>query len=514
MRWLRNLAIRRKLMLLVLLPCGVALLVAATAFISYDWLMYRQTMIREISVLADVLGNNSTAALSFNARDTAEEMLAALKAQPHIVTACLYDKQGRIFATYAQPHTDAHVPAQVELRAARFAGDRLTLFQPIGLGGRLVGTIYLESDLTELTERLHLYIIVVTAKVLLVLLVVFGLALKLQTFVSRPILRLATTARTVSEQHDYSLRVEKTTEDELGELTTAFNEMLAQIQRSDRALQKAHDDLEERVIQRTEELSKANAALQLEISERQSAEAGLRLKTEALAHSNTELEQFAYVASHDLQEPLRMVSSYLQLVEQRYAGKLDTEATEFINYAVDGAARMRTLIRDLLEYSRVGRRQQSLTPVNCETVFHNVVQSLQQAIIDTHATVTADPLPTVLADTTEFTQLLQNLIGNAIKFHGPRPPTVHVEASRQDGYWQFAVRDNGIGIEPEYFEKVFVIFQRLHSRTDYPGTGLGLAICKKIIDRYGGRIWIESTAGQGTTFFFTLPVNKEKEATP
>jgi len=226
------------------------------------------------------------------------------------------------------------------------------------------------------------------------------------------------------------------------------------------------------------------------------------------------LEQFAYVASHDLQEPLRMVSSYLQLVEQRYAGKLDAEATEFINYAVDGAGRMRTLIRDLLEYSRVGRRQQSLLPVQCETIFQNVVQSLQQAILDSHATVTAGPLPTVLADTTELTQLLQNLIGNAIKFHGPQPPVVHVEVSRQAGYWQFAVRDNGIGIEPEYFEKVFVIFQRLHSRTDYPGTGLGLAICKKIIDRAGGRIWIESTPGQGTTFFFTLPVNKEKAATP
>jgi len=514
MRWLRNLAIRRKLILLVLLPSGVALLLAAAAFISYDWLMYRQTMIHEISVLADVLGNNSTAALSFNARDTAEEMLAALKAQPHIVTACLYDKQGRIFATYARPQADAHVPAQVENRTANFAGDRLTLFQPIGLGGRLVGTIYLESDLTELTERLHLYIIVVTVKVLLVLLVVFGLALKLQTFISRPLLKLATTARAVSIDHDYSLRVEKTTEDELGELTAAFNEMLTQIQRSDRALQKAHDDLEERVTQRTEELSKANATLQLEISERQNAEAGLRLKTDALARSNTELEQFAYVASHDLQEPLRMVSSYLQLVEQRYAGKLDAEATEFINYAVDGAGRMRTLIRDLLEYSRVGRRQQSLLPVQCETIFQNVVQSLQQAILDSHATVTAGPLPTVLADTTELTQLLQNLIGNAIKFHGPQPPVVHVEVSRQAGYWQFAVRDNGIGIEPEYFEKVFVIFQRLHSRTDYPGTGLGLAICKKIIDRAGGRIWIESTLGQGTTFFFTLPVNKEKEVTP
>ena len=513
MRWLGHLAVRRKLMLMVLLPSGLALLLAATAFVSYDWLMYRQTMIREISVLADVLGNNSTAALSFNARDTAEEMLSALKAQPHIVTACLYDKQGRIFAIFAKPHTNAHVPAQVEKRATHFTADRLMVFQPIGLGGRLVGTIYLESDLDELTARLHLYATVVTVAILLVLLVVFGLALKLQSFISRPILKLATTARAVSEHHDYSLRVEKTTEDELGELTAAFNEMLSQIQRSDRALKKAHDDLEERVAQRTTELSEANASLQVEVGERKCAEAGLRLKTEELARSNTELEQFAYVASHDLQEPLRMVSSYLQLVEQRYAGKLDAEATEFINFAVDGAARMRTLIRDLLEFSRAGRRPQSLAALNCETVFKHVVQSLQPAITDTQAKVTAGPLPTVRADNTDVTQLFQNLIGNAIKFHGPQPPVVRIEARREDGHWRFMVQDNGIGIAPEYFAKVFVIFQRLHSRTDYPGTGLGLAICKKIVDRYGGKIWIESTAGKGTTFYFTLPVNKEQEST-
>ena len=514
MRWLRHLAVRRKLMLLVLLPCGLALLLAAAAFVSYDLIMYRRAMIREITVLADVLGNNSTAALSFNARDTAEEMLSALKAQPHIVTACLYDKNGRIFATYARLRADAHIPAQVETRAARFGADRLTLFRPIGLGGRLVGTIYLESDLKELTSRFHLYTIVVTFTIVLVLLVVVGLALKLQGFVSQPILRLAAAARTVSEHQDYSLRVAKTTEDELGELTTAFNEMLTQIQRSDRALKKAHDELEERVTLRTAELSQANASLQVEIGERQCAEAGMRIKTEELARSNAELEQFAYIASHDLQEPLRMVSSYLQLVEQRYTGKLDAEATEFINYAVDGAARMRTLIRDLLEYSRVGRRQQSLAPVNCSAVFDGVLLSLKQAIADTRAKVTAGPLPTVKADTTDLTQLFQNLISNALKFHGPQPPEVQVDAVRHDGHWRFAVRDNGIGIAAEYFDKVFVIFQRLHSRTDYPGTGLGLAICKKIVDRYGGRIWIESTVGQGTTFYFTLPAHKEKEPKP
>ena len=511
MNWLRRLTVRRKLMLMIVVSCGTALCLAGAAFVGYDLIMYRRTLIREITVLADVLGNNSTAALSFNARDTAEEMLNALRTQPHIVTACLYDKNGRVFATYARPHAAANIPAQAEDRGYRFAANRLTVFRPIWLGNKPVGTIYLESDLTELTERLHLYVIVVSIKVLLVLLVVIGLSVKLQDVISRPILALTTTAKAVSEHRNYAVRAQKTTEDELGTLTDAFNGMLAQIQRRDMALQRAHDELEARVAERTAELSKANAALQVEVGERQCAEAGLRIKTDELARSNTELEQFAYIASHDLQEPLRMVSSYLQLLEQRYAGQLDATANEFIHFAVDGALRMRTLVRDLLEYSRVGRRKQELTPVNCRLVFDNILINLKETIADTKAQVTADDLPTVRADITELTQLFHNLIGNAIKFHGAQPPVVHVAADRQDGHWHFVVRDNGIGIAPEFADRIFVIFQRLHNRTNYPGNGLGLAICKKIVERYGGRIWVQSTPNHGATFHFTLPAISIKD---
>jgi len=512
--WLRHLTIRRKLMLLILLSCGTALCLAGAAFVGYDFWMFRRTMIREITVLADVLGNNSTAALSFNARDTAEEMLSALRTQPHIVTACLYDKNGRVFAAYARSHAAAHIPAQVDNRGCRFDSNQLTVFRPIWLGNKQVGTIYLESDLTELTQRLQLYLIMVSIKVLLVLLVVLGLALKLQGFISRPILALTATAKAVSEHRNYALRTQKTTTDELGVLTDTFNEMLTQIQSREAELQRAHDELEARVAERTAALSKANAALQKEVGERQCAEAGLRIKTEELARSNTELEQFAYIASHDLQEPLRMVSSYLQLLEQRYAGKLDATANEFIHYAVDGAARMRTLVRDLLEYSRVGRRKQELAVVNCRAVFDNILLNLKETIADTQAKVTAGDLPTVRADSTELTQLFQNLIANAIKFHGAQPPAVRLTADRQDGHWHFTVRDNGIGIAPEFADRIFVIFQRLHSRSHYPGNGLGLAICKKIVERYGGRIWVESTPGQGATFHFTLPAISIKDHQP
>ena len=242
-----------------------------------------------------------------------------------------------------------------------------------------------------------------------------------------------------------------------------------------------------------------------DITERIRAEEALARQAEELSRSNAELEQFAYVASHDLQEPLRMVASYTQLLARRYRGKLDEDADEFIAYAVDGVTRMQALINDLLAYSRVGTREVAAEPTEVEAVLERVLAMLGPAIADAGAAVTHDPLPTVRADAVQIGQLLQNLVANAIKFHGPQAPRVHVGAARGEDEWVFSVRDNGIGIAPEYQERIFIIFQRLHSRAEYPGTGIGLAICKKIVERHGGRIWLESAPGGGTTFFFTIP---------
>jgi PAS domain S-box-containing protein len=231
----------------------------------------------------------------------------------------------------------------------------------------------------------------------------------------------------------------------------------------------------------------------------------LRRRTEELSRSNADLEQFAYVASHDLQEPLRMVSSYVQLLAKRYGGRLDADADAFIAFALDGANRMQTLIRDLLAYSRVGTKGKNFEPIDCKTVFNRALSDLQLAIQESQATVTHDPLPTVVADETQLEEVFQNLIGNAIKFRETEPPRVHVSAKERKREWLFSFQDNGIGIDPKYRERVFAIFQRLHGRGKYAGTGIGLAICKKIVNRHGGRIWVESQPGHGSIFYFTLP---------
>ena len=248
-----------------------------------------------------------------------------------------------------------------------------------------------------------------------------------------------------------------------------------------------------------------------DITERKRMEEELKKTMAELERSNAELERFAYVASHDLQEPLRMVSSYTQLLEKRYKDKLDADANDFINFAVDGAKRMQQLINDLLAYSRVGTRGKPFELTDCEAVFEAAVANLDMAIKENKAKMTHDPLPTVMADEGQLVQLFQNLIGNAIKFRGKQPPRVHISAQPDKDKWVFSVKDNGIGIDPQYFERIFIIFQRLHSE-GYPGTGTGLSIIKRIVERHGGRIWIESQLGKGSTFYFTIPMKGEESS--
>jgi len=242
-----------------------------------------------------------------------------------------------------------------------------------------------------------------------------------------------------------------------------------------------------------------------DITSRKQAEDELKRTVRDLARSNAELEQFAYVASHDLQEPLRAVAGCVELLQRDYGSRIESGALELMGHAVEGARRMQTLISDLLAYSRVGTRGKPFEPTDCNAALNQAIADLETAIRESGASITHEPLPTLMADPTQIPQLFQNLIGNGIKFRAARHPEIHVGAQRKDGAWLFSVRDNGIGIDPQYSDRIFVIFQRLHTRTQYPGTGIGLAICKHIVERHGGQISMESEPGKGSTFYFTIP---------
>ena len=311
-----------------------------------------------------------------------------------------------------------------------------------------------------------------------VILMMWASAEWLEGLILLPVERLRDGAIRIG-QGDLTHRIEFVRNDEIGQVAVAFNQMAAELAES-------YESLEQKIAERTAQLEE---------------------QTNELARSNAELAQFAYVASHDLQEPLRMITSYLQLLQRRYAGQLDKDAGEFIGFAVDGAVRMQQLIRDLLTYSRAGVRTQPLRTIDCQVILQQVLDNLQMVIAESGAIITYEPLPTLVGDSTSFGQLLQNLLTNAMKFRSKQTPEVHIAVRHlvTSQEWLFTIADNGIGIEPEYYERIFLIFQRLHTRSEYPGTGIGLAICKKIVDRHGGRIWVESVVGQGTTFYFTIP---------
>ncbi len=280
--------------------------------------------------------------------------------------------------------------------------------------------------------------------------------------------------------------------------------------RAEAELGRYRDHLEELVRHRTNELEAANAHLQLEIAERRRTEETLRRTADELARSNRDLEQFAYAASHDLQEPLRAVAGYVELLRHRYQDKLDDKARQFIGGAVDGAARMQKLVNDLLAFSRVGTQGMNIVPTDLRSALDTALASLKVSIQESGAKILSEPLPTLPVDPTQVALLFQNLIGNAIKFRNEAPPEIRVKAKRQPGRWLFSVSDNGIGLDPQYAERIFLIFQRLHTRRTYPGTGVGLAICKRIVERHGGDIWVESQPEKGSTFHFTIPCNEEE----
>ncbi len=489
MNLLRNLPIRQKLMLIALVTTGGALLLAGAALIYFDRVRFEGDMKSDLVTLADIVAGNSTAALTFGDRATAAEVLQALRPQETIVAAAFYDMDGRLFARYDR-QGGGNLPPRPGPDGAEFEAGGLRVFRPVHLEGQRIGTVYLRSNLDELADRFKAQAATVGTVFLASGLMALLLSSGLQRLISRPILDLAGTARAVSERQDYSIRAHKRSADELGQLVDAFNQMLGQIQERDSELLGAKEDLEERVRDRTRELERRN---------------------EELYQSNKELDDFAYIASHDLKEPLRGIHNFSSFLIEDYADKLDDEGRSKLDTLMRLTRRMETLIDSLLQFSRLGRVDLAMDQVDLNETVAEVLESLSITLQETGTQVRIPrKLPTVRADRARVGEIFYNLVVNAVKYNEKPERWIEIgvlEEGDREGEQPpvFYVRDNGIGIAEKHHESVFRIFKRLHGRDKFGGgTGAGLTIAKKIVERHHGRIWLESSAGEGTTFYFTL----------
>ncbi len=482
---LQDTPIRRKLMMVILLTSGAVLLLTCAAFFAYEFLTFRQAMVRQLSTLGEIIAANSTAALAFDNPDDASEILAALQAERHIVAASLYDKNGKLFAKYPADLSATAFPAAPEGDGYRFAHAHLAAFQPVVLGGTRLGTLYLNSDMGAMYERFRLYGGIAVLVAAGSFLVAYLLSRALQQQISRPILALAETAKAISDRRDYSVRATKHSQDELGLLTDAFNQMLTQIHAQDQALRESearlhelNQELERRVIERTAQIEAANQ----------------------------ELEAFSYSVSHDLRAPLRHIDGFTGLLERHIEPTLDDKGRRYVKTISEAAKQMGTLIDDLLTFSRIGRAELRRATVPLQRLVDEVRCTLEPEIAARDIVWAIDELPEVQGDPQLLRLALQNLIGNALKYTRPRAEArIEIGARCEDTETVCSIRDNGVGFDMRYVERLFGVFQRLHSGAEFEGTGIGLASVKRIVQRHGGRVWAEGAVGEGACFYFSLP---------
>jgi signal transduction histidine kinase len=474
----RNAPIRKKLLQIILLINGIVLLVACIAFFVYEYYTFRKGTVEKLTTIALITAANSTAALAFDNTEDAAEILSTLKTEPHIVSAGIYDSKGHLFCKYIKDSTNPGLPANPQPGQYHFRNSYLEGTEPIMLEDRQLGTLYLKSDLGAMYERLRLYTIVVSFVLIASFLLTYLLVRILKKSISEPIIALANTAAEISNKHDFSVRAVKMGNDELGTLTTAFNEMLEQIQQRDSTLREFNETLEQKVRDRTKQLESVNK----------------------------ELEGFSYSVSHDLRAPLRAIIGYAAMLEEDYADKLDDEAKRITTVIRNNTVKMGQLIDDLLAFSRMSRQDMAKARVDMSVVVNEVKESLATQFDFNRIHWQIQPLPVVPANANMIKQVWVNLISNAIKYSSKREiAQVDIGTFPQNGHMVFFVKDNGAGFNQQYAEKLFKVFQRLHSATEYEGTGIGLALVEKIITKQGGSVWAEGEVDKGACFYFSLP---------
>lgn len=478
-------------MTIILLTCGAVLSLTCASFFAYEFFTFRQATVTNLSTLGSILASNSTAALTFADPDDAAEILSALQAEPHIRAAGLYDENGKLFAQYPATLASDAFPVSPQAEGHRFTGGYLVSFQPVVHGTKRLGTLYLKSDMDAMYERFRLYGCIVAFVVIASFLLAYGLSRGFQRQISQPVLALATTARAIADRGDYSVRAPKIGTGEFVVLTDAFNQMLQRIHDGDSALRESQESLQG-----------LNADLEKRVEER----------TSKLKEANKELEAFSYSVSHDLRAPLRAIDGFSRILVEEFADKLDEDGKRVLEVIRSNTQNMGRLIDDLLAFSRLSRKQMEALPVDMHQLADDVFKQLQSGLADQNIQFNLAPLPATQGDPALIRQVFINLLSNAAKYSRSRTQTIiDVNGRHENGDCVYYVKDNGVGFDMTYAQKLFGVFQRLHSVEEFEGTGVGLAIVQRIIHRHGGRVWAEGKVDEGATFYFSLPKESKQD---
>src|SRR5207249_7824469 len=484
--------IKQKLTAMLVVISGLVLLLTSAGFAGYQYWSLRQATLDALSVRGRIIAANSTASLAFSNDADARGLLSALRADPHIVAAVLYDKGGHVFAAYPADVAGNAVPAAPGPDGYRFERGLLIGFQPVEeTGSQRLGTLYLASDLGAIYDTFRLSGIIGLALMAVALLAAYVLSKVLQGTISQPILALAETAKAVSTRQDYSVRAPKLGEDELGVLTDAFNQMLGRIQDQDRAVRENAAQLEQRVADRTHELQERNESLRRNAAE--------------LLAANAELDAFAYSVSHDLRAPLRSIDGFSQILLEDYAGKLDEAGQEALRRGRAARTGVGRCVDDLVKLAWVTRAELRTEVVDLSGMARDIAAELRRTTPERRVEFAIAQGLEARGDSRLLRVVLENLLRNSWKYTAKQAqPRVEFGSVDGNGERAFIVRDNGAGFDMKYADKLFGAFQRLHSAAEFEGTGVGLATVRRIINRHGGRIWAEGAVDQGATFYFTL----------